>query len=130
MYEALGEGTAADWKGISTWLALRAGTQPHHPAWLQYGGDSEESYAYLCDRFRLACCSGEVAVLMLRLVVHTASLHSSWYGPWDSLEALQQLVKADAWSSLLHAQRALLGTFGSSWPSSTMPTTSCATSSM
>ena len=49
---------------------------------------------------------------MLRLAVRAACLASSWYGPWESMEALQQLVRADAWSSLLRALRALLATFG------------------
>ena len=64
------------------------------------------------ERLRRACCSSEVAVLMLRLAVRAACLASSWYGPWESVEALHQLIRANAWSSLLHALRALLATFG------------------
>ena len=64
------------------------------------------------ERLRRACCSSEIAVLMLRLAVRSACLASSWYGPWESMEALQQLITADAWASLLRALRALLGTFG------------------
>ena len=112
-YRVLGEGTAADWERISGWLASRAGTQTHHPAWLQKGDDLDEdaSITFLCDRLRLACCASEVAVLMLRLAVRAACLGSSWYGPWENREALLQLG-AGAWSSLLQALRALLSTFG------------------
>jgi hypothetical protein len=49
---------------------------------------------------------------MLRLAVRTACLGSSWYGPWESREALLQLVGVDAWSSLMQALKALLHTFG------------------
>ena len=111
-YRVLGEGTAADWEGISEWLAARAGTQTHHPAWLQIGETPEDSLTFLSDRLRLACCASEVAVLMLRLAVRAACLARSWYGPWDSLEALEQLAGTKAWESLLQALRALLGTFG------------------
>ena len=34
-FKTLGEGTAADWEGISERLAQRAGKQAHDPAWLQ-----------------------------------------------------------------------------------------------
>ena len=110
VFKLLGEATAADWEGISKGLAHRVGTQSHEPAWLH--SDPEQCQAALSERLVRACCSSEVAVLMLRLAVRTACVGSSWYGPWGSLEALQQLIKADAWSSLVHALRALLGTFG------------------
>ena len=45
---------------------------------------------------------------MLRLAMRSACLASSWYGPCESMEALQQLITADAWASLLRALRALL----------------------
>ena len=64
------------------------------------------------QRLRRACCSGEAAVLMLRLAVRPACLASSWYGPWESEEAIQQLFIANAWKSLLRALKALLVTFG------------------
>ena len=49
---------------------------------------------------------------MLRLAVRPACLVNSWYGPWESGEAIRQLIAAEAWSSLLQALRALLVTFG------------------
>ena len=106
----LGQGTAANWKFVSENLAQRVGKQVHEPAWLH--SDPEQCQASVSERLERACCSGEVAVLMLRLAVRTACSDSSWCGPWESLEALQQLVKSDAWSSLLRALRALLATFG------------------
>ena len=109
-FKVLGEGTSANWKDISIGLVQRAGTHIHHPAWLET--DPEQCKANVRERLQRACCSGEVAVLMLHLAVRTACLHSSWYGPWDSVEALQQLVKADAWSSLVHALNAMLINFG------------------
>ena len=81
-----------------------------HPAWIQEGGQASVDAVH--ERLRRACCSSEVAVLMLRLAVRSACLASSWYGPWESVGALQQLNAADAWASLLHALRALLTTFG------------------
>ena len=51
-------------------------------------------------------------MFMLRLAVRAACLDSSWYGPWDSVAAMQQLVSAKTWSSLLHALGAMLATFG------------------
>ena len=110
VFTMLGEGTATDWDGISKGLAHRVGTQLHDPAWLQ--SDPEQCQASVSERLQRACCSGEVAVLMLRLAVRTACLASSWYGPWDSLAALQDLVEADAWTSLQRALRALLTIFG------------------
>ena len=110
VFELLGKATAADWNGISERLPHRVGMQVHDPAWLHR--DPEQCQASVSERLQRACCSSEVAVLMLRLAVRTACTDSSWYGPWESLEALQQLVKADAWSSLLRALRALLATFG------------------
>ena len=110
-YESLGEAAAAaDWKAICEWLAQRVGRQAQHPAWLEQ--DAQECASSVRERLERACCSGEVAVLMLRLAVRAACLASSWYGPWDSVEALQQLISANAWSSLLQALRALLATFG------------------
>ena len=110
VFKTLGEAIAADWGAISERLAQRAGNYFNEPAWLQDG--LERCVAPVSKRLRQACCSSEVAVLMLRLAVRTACLGSSWYGPWDSLEALQQLVKADAWASLVRALRALVSTFG------------------
>ena len=110
VYRTLGEGTAANWEGISDQLAQRVGTQAHDPAWLE--GGPQEARDSVQNRLRLACCSSEVAVLMLRLAVRAACLGGSWYGPWDSVEALQQLLRANALSHLLHALRALLATFG------------------
>ena len=113
VFRMLGQGTAADWKGISEKLAQRVGTQVQEPAWLHSDPiDPEQCQASVSKRLEQACCSSEVAVLMLRLAVRTACTDSSWCGPWESLEALQQLVKADAWSYLEHALRALLVTFG------------------
>ena len=110
VYRTLGEGIAADWEGISERLAQRADTQAHDPAWLQE--DVEECLASVSERLRRACCRSETAVLMLRLAVRAACLAGSWYGPWDSMEAVRQLVRASAWTSLLHALRALLTRFG------------------
>lgn len=110
VFKMLGEGTAADWEDISKELAPRVGTQSHDPAWLH--SNPEQCQASVSERLERACCSSEVAVLLLRLAVRTACLASSWYGPWESLEALQQLVQAGAWSSLERALRALLATFG------------------
>ena len=110
VFKLLGAATAADWEGISEGLAHRTSTQSHEPAWLH--NDPKECQASVSERLKRACCSSEVAVLMLRLAVRTACTDGSWYGPWKSLEALQQLVKADAWSSLVRALRALLATFG------------------
>ena len=110
VYKALGEGTAGNWDGISESLAQRAGTQAQQLAWLQQ--DVQESVDSVSQRLRRACCSGEVAVLMLRLAVRPASLANSWYGPWESEEAMHQLIMADAWSFLVQALRALLVTFG------------------
>ena len=111
VFECLGKGTAADWQSISERLAQRVGEEAQHPAWLQ--DDQQECIDSVSERIRRACCSSEVAVLMLRLAVRSACLASSWYGPWESMGALQQLVKADAWASLLRALRVLLSTFGS-----------------
>ena len=86
------------------------GEEAHNPAWIEE--DGQDSFDAVQERFRWACCSSEVAVLMLRLAVRTACLASSWYGPWESKAALQQLIKADAWASLLRALKALLTTFG------------------
>ena len=110
VFRMLGEGTAASWEVISDSLAHRVGEQTHDPAWLDSG--PEGCTPSIRERLERACCSGEVAVLMLQLAVRTACFHSSWYGPWDSLEPLQQLVEAEAWSSLLHALTALLDTLG------------------
>ena len=110
VYKALGEGTAANWEGISESLAQRAGTRECHPGWLQQ--DIQESMSSVRQRLRRACCSGEAAVLMLRLAVRPACLASSWYGPWESGEAIQQLIMANAWSNLVQALKALLVTFG------------------
>ena len=112
VYRLLGEGTAADWEGISKWLAKRAGMQTHDPAWLQDRDNPQQSITSICDRLGRACCSSEVAVLMLRLAVRPACLCSSWYGPWEDREALLQLIGTKALESLLQALRALLGTFG------------------
>ena len=112
VFETLGEGVAADWQSISEGLAQRAGEEEeaHDSAWMQKGG--QVSVDAVHERLRRASCSSEVAVLMLRLAVRSACLAGSWYGPWESMEALQQLIAADAWASLLRALRALLGTFG------------------
>ena len=110
VFQSLDEGTAADWEGISERLAQRVGEEAQHPAWLE--GDQQECIDSVSERLRRACCSSEVTVLMLRLAVRSACLASSWYGPWESQEALQQLVNANAWASLLDALRALLTTFG------------------
>ena len=108
VYRTLGEGTAAaDWDSICRRLAQRIDPQAQHPAWLQQ--DAQKSFT---ERLRRASCSSEVAVLMLRLAVRAACLGSSWYGPWDSVEAVQQLISANAWPSLLHALRSLLAMFG------------------
>ena len=110
VYTVLGEGSAAQWERISAWLAQRAGTQVQDPAYFRAQEDPDldpEQFKYsVANRLKGACCSGEVAIFMLRLAVRTACLTSS--GPWASKEALQQLVGADAWSSLMHALRALL----------------------
>ena len=110
VFQTLGEGIVTDWEGISERLAQQTGKQAHNPAWLQT--DPRESADAVQERLRRACCGSEVAVLMLRLAVRSACLAGSCYGPWESMEALQQLVKADAWASLLRALRALLTTFG------------------
>ena len=110
VFDTLGEGTAADWEGISERLAQRASEEAVSPAWIQEGG--QESVDAVHERLRRACCSSEVAVLMLRLATRSACLASSWYGPCESVEALQQLITANAWASLLRALRALLTTFG------------------
>ena len=70
------------------------------------------SIDYVTYRIRRACCPSEVAVLMLRLAVRAACLASSWYGPWESLQALQELNKVNAWTALLNALGALLGRLG------------------
>ena len=111
VFRKLGEATAANWEGISERLVQRKGQQAHDPAWLQQGQHADNVSA-VYERFRRASCSGEMAVLMLRLAVRTACLAGSWYGPWESKEALLQLVRADAWPSLLRALRALLAAFG------------------
>ena len=110
VFRALGEGVAADWEGISERLVQQTGKEAHNPAWLQT--DLRESGDAVQERLRRACCSSEVVVLMLRLAVRSACLASSWYGPWESMEALHQLVRADVWVALLRALRALLTTFG------------------
>ena len=110
VYHKLGEATRARWDFISQGMAQRAGTQAEDPAWLQQ--DLQETMSYVSERLRRACCTSEVAILMLRLAVRAACLGSSWFGPWDSVQAVHQLIRANAWSSLLHALRALLGTFG------------------
>ena len=107
VYRTLGEGTAADWGGICRRLAQQIDTQAQQPAWPQQ--DAQKSST---ERLRRACCSSEVAVLMLRLAVRAACLGSSWFGPWHSAEAVQQLISADAWSSLLRALGVMLATFG------------------
>ena len=109
VFRKLGEGIAADWEGISKRLVQRAGKKAHDPAWIQEGG--QESVDAVHERLRRACCSSEVAVLMLRLAVRSACLAGSWYGPWESVEALHQLSMASAWTSLLRALKALLGAF-------------------
>ena len=111
-FKALGEGSAADWEGISKWLVRRAGTHAQHPTYHRAGDPPQVITCNIGERLRLACCSSEVAVLMLRLAVRTACLAGSLYGPWESREALLQLIGANAWSSLLGALDALLGTFG------------------
>ena len=111
VYRKLGDATAANWEGISERPMQRVGQQAHDPAWLQQGQHADNVSAVI-ERFGRACCSGEMAVLMLRLAVRAACLAGSWYGPWESKEALLQLVRADAWPSLLRALRALLGAFG------------------
>ena len=111
VYRKLGEATAANWEGISERLVQRKGKQAHDPAWLQQGQHADNVSA-IFNRFRQACCSAELAVLMLRLAVRAACLTGSWYGPWESKEALLQLIRADAWPSLLRALRALLAAFG------------------
>ena len=108
VFRTLGEGTAADWDGICRRLAQRVEPQAQQPAWPQ-----QDPQDFCTDRLKRASCSSEVAVFMLRLVVRAACLGSSWYGPWDSMEAVQQLIKADAWSSLLDALVAMLDTFRS-----------------
>lgn len=110
VFTSLGEEAEADWKGISARLAQRVGSQAQEPAWLEV--DPQKPINSVSRRLDRACCSNEVAVLMLRLAVRSACLASSWYGPWDSDAAMQQLTRASAWTSLTHALRALLGTFG------------------
>ena len=110
VYKTLGEGTAGDWEAISEGLAQRAGTQALDPAWLEQS--LQESMDSVQQRLRRVCCTGEAAVLMLRLAVRPACLASSWYGPWESGEALQQLTMVNAWSSLVRALKALLVTSG------------------
>ena len=110
IFKTLGEGVAADWKVITERLVQRADEEANDPAWFQEGGQASADAVH--ERLRRACCSSEVAVLMLRLAMRSACLASSWYGPCESMEALQQLITADAWASLLRALRALLGTFG------------------
>ena len=109
VFQVLGEGSAADWEGISERLAQQAGTQEQDPAWLH---DPEQCDASVHARLHRAACSSEVSVLMLRLALRTACFGSSWYGPWSSREALDQLVTADAWSSLAQALKAILQSFG------------------
>ena len=87
-----------------------AGRQAHEPAWIQEG--RQASLGAIRERMDRAVCRSESAVLMLRLAVRCACLGGSWYGPWESIEALRQLGKANAWASLLQALRALLGAFG------------------
>ena len=111
VYRKLGEATAANWEGISERLLQQKGKQAHDPAWLQQG-QQDDNCSAVFKRFRQACCSAELAVLMLRLAVRAACLAGSWYGPWESKEALLQLIRADAWPSLLRALRALLAAFG------------------
>ena len=107
VYKTLGEGTAADWDDICRLLALRGDMQAQQPAWPQ-----QDAQKFSTERLRRAFCSSEVAVFMLRLAVRAACLGSSWCGPWDSAEAVQQLIMANAWVSLLHALRSLLAMFG------------------
>ena len=110
-YKLLGEATAlADWEAISAGLAQRVGRHAQDPAWPQEG--VEASIDYVCERFRRACCASELAVLMLRLAVRAACLAGSWYGPWENRQALQELLKVNAWTALLSAVKALLVTFG------------------
>ena len=109
-FRALGQAAAADWTGISARLAQRAGTQVQDPAWLHT--DPEQCHASVRERLKRAASSNEVAIFMLRLALRTACLASSYFGPVESVEALQQLDVAGAWASLLHALNALLSTFG------------------
>ena len=110
VYHKLGEGSRATWDVASQVLAQRVGTQAQDPAWLQQ--DLSASMSSVSERLRRACCSSEVAILMLRLAVRAACLGSSWFGPWDNVQALHQLIRANAWSSLLHALESLATTFG------------------
>ena len=112
VFKVLGEASAAHWEGISKWLAHRTGTQAQHPVYFRVEKSPRMVTDKIGTRLKRACCSSEVAVLMLRLAVRTACLGSSWYGPWESREALLQLVGVDAWSSLMQALKALLHTFG------------------
>ena len=112
VYLKLGEAiAAANWESISERLVQRKGQQAHDPAWLQQGQHADNCLAVF-ERVRHACCSGEMAVLMLRLAVRAACLGGSWYGPWESKDALLQLVRADAWPALLRGLRALLAAIG------------------
>ena len=110
VYKTLGEATAAKWLPIGQALAQRAATQAQEPAWLQQ--DLQASMSSVSERLRRACCTSEVAILMLRLAVRAACLGSSWYGPWDNVQALHQLIRAGAWSSLLHALETMITSFG------------------
>ena len=92
VYRKLGEATAANWEGISERLVQQIGKQTHDPAWLQQGQHDGNCNAVF-ERFRRASCSAEMAVLMLRLAVRAASLAGSWYGPWESKEALLQFIR-------------------------------------
>ena len=78
VFQTLGEGTTADWEGISKRLAQRKGTHACNPAWLQE--DAQESCDSIHARIKQACCSSEVAVLMLRLAVRAACLAESRMG--------------------------------------------------
>ena len=110
VFQKLGEATPARWEVISQGLAQRVGTQAQEPAWLEQ--DVQEAMRPVSERLRRASCSSEMAVLMLRLAVRAACVAGSWFGPWDSMEAVHQLTEASAWSSLLHALEALVTKFG------------------
>ena len=111
VYRALSGAITAEWEVISEALLVeRVGTQACDSAWLEQ--DPEESMTSVRERLRLASCSSEVAVLMLRLAVRAACLASSWHGPWDNMRALRQLINAKAWSSLHQALSAMLTCFG------------------
>ena len=109
-YKLLGESAMTDWEAVSAALAQRAGADAQDPAWPQRSATA--SAAYVRERLRRACCASEVALLMLRLAVRAACLGSSWYGPWESVEALQKLMQVKAWKALLSALKALLYAFG------------------